>query len=235
MKTEGSRRATVAIVISALALCASVGGPAVADQVKKLIGSNEIKKDAVRSKHVKDGSLTARDFKRGSLAGPAAIGPVGPKGATGPQGLRGATGPAGPQGQWPGDATPFVIEPGTYTYDYFAALGDFKLLAGCVGGGDFSSGYTWEGTAGPASVEVFQTKRHRALASEKQDDFDSYQVIKNGAGGSSGGLSGHFRWDFEIHGDTGAISGTVWLYGNDVDNCRIAARGWVEGDAVVLR
>lgn len=234
MKTEGSRRATVAIVIAALALCASVGGTAVADGVKKLIGAGDIKKDAIRSKHVKDGSLKARDFKPGVLlAGPQ--GPRGETGPVGPQGPGGPIGPPGPQGERPGEATPFVIEPGTYTYDYFAALGDFKLLAGCIGGGDFSSGYTWEGTAGPASVEVFQTKRHRALTSEKQDDFDSYQVIKNGAGGSSGGMSGHFRWDFEIHSATGAIAGTLWLYGNDTDTCRIAGRGWIEGDATILR
>jgi hypothetical protein len=232
LNTEGSRRATVAIVISALALAASVGGPAVADGVKKLIGAGDIKKDAIRSKHVKDGTLTVRDFKRGVLAGPGVGAPPGPAGIPGPTG---PTGPAGPQGEWPGEATPFAIEMNSLSYDAFAGLGDFKLLAGCVGG-DFSSGYTWEGTAGaPSSVELFQTRRHRLVGSEKQDDFDSYQVINNGAGASSGAISGNYRWDFEASSDTGAISGTVWLYGDDVSKCRMAARGWIEGDAVVLR
>jgi hypothetical protein len=233
LKTEGSRRATVAIVISALALCASVGGPAVADQVKKLIGSSEIKKDAIRSKHVKDGSLTLRDFKRGSLGvrSPAAV--AGPAGPTGPAGPRGAT---GPQGAWPGDATPFAIEMNSLNYDAFAGLGDFKLLAGCIGGGDFSSGYTWEGTTeAPDSVELFQTQRHRAFASVEQTDFDTYKVINNGAGASTGGTSGNYRWDFEASSGTGAIAGTVWLYGDGTDICRMTARGWTEGDAVVLR
>ncbi|MDQ2629660.1 MAG: collagen-like protein [Actinomycetota bacterium] len=237
MKTEGSRRATAAIVIAALALCASLGGSAVADGVKKLIGAGDIKKDAIRSKHVKDGSLNARDFKPGVLLagvpGPRGVaGPPGPKGETGPTGPQGSQ---GPQGEWPGEATPFAIPMGNYTYDAFAGLGDFKLLAGCVGG-DFSSGYTWEGGAGaPASVELFQTRRHRALGSEKQDDFDTYQVINNGAGASSGAISGNYRWDFEASSATGAISGTVWLYGDDASNCRMAARGWIEGDATVLR
>lgn len=235
MKTEGSRRATVAIVIAALALCASVGGTAVADGVKKLIGAGDIKKDAIRSKHVKDGSLKARDFKPGVLlaGSPGARGAVGPQGLTGPAG---PTGPEGPQGEWPGEATPFAIPIGTYSYDFFAGLGDFKLLAGCIGGGDFSAGYTWEGTAGlPASVELFQTRRHRAIASEKQDDFDQYLVVNNGSGSSTGGTSGNYRWDFEASSGTGTIAGTVWLFGNDTDKCRMAARGWIEGDATVLR
>jgi hypothetical protein len=234
LKTEGSRRATVAIVISALALAASVGGPAVADGVKTLIGSSEIKKDAIRSKHVKDGSLKARDFKPGVLlAGPAGAGVAGPQG---PPGAAGPTGPAGPQGEWPGEATPFAIEMSTPTYDAFAALGDFKLLAGCLPEGEFSAGVTWEGTTGgPPSVELFQTKRHRALGSEKQDDFDVYEVRNNGSGGSTGVLTGNYRWDFEARSGTGAIAGTVWLFGDNVSKCRMAARGWIEGDAVVLR
>jgi hypothetical protein len=232
LKTEGSRRATVAIVIAALALCASVGGSAVADTVTKLIGAGDIKKDAIRSKHVKDGSLKARDFKPGVLL----AGARGPQGEVGPIGPKGETGPEGPQGAWPGEATPFVIELGTYTYDAFAGLGDFKLLAGCTDPGEFSSGHTWEGTAGgPSEVELFQTRRHRAISSEVQTDFDVYQVIKNGAGASTGVLRGNYRWDFEARSDTGAISGTLWLYGNDTDTCRMAARGWIEGDAVVLR
>jgi hypothetical protein len=234
LKTEGSRRATVAIVIAALVLCASVGGTAVADGVKKLIGAGDIKKDAIRSKHVKDGTLQARDFKPGLLR----VGPVGPGaiGPAGPQGPKGETGPAGPQGEWPGEATPFAIPMGTYTYDFIAGLGDFKLLAGCTGGGDFSSGYTWEGSTGaPASVELFQTQRHREVASLEQMDIDSYKVINNGAGASTGGTSGNYRWDFEASSGTGTVAGTVWLFGNDTDTCRMAARGWIEGDAVVLR
>jgi len=229
LKTEGSRRATVAIVISALALAASVGGPAVAGGVKQLIGANEIKKDAVRSKHVKDGSLKARDFKPGVLL----AGPRGPEGPRGPVGPPGPT-PIDKGGVLP-EATPFAIPMSTPTYDAIAGLGDFKLLAGCLPEGEFSSGVTWEGTAGgPPAVELLQTKRHRELSSETQLDFDSYEIRNNGSGGSTGVLSGNYRWDLEAHSPTGAISATVWLYGDGVGKCRMAARGWIEGDATVL-
>ncbi|HEV2726823.1 MAG TPA: hypothetical protein VGV34_00935 [Solirubrobacterales bacterium] len=231
MKTEGSRRATVAIVISALALAASIGGSAVADEVKRLIGSSEIKKDAIRSKHVKDGSLKARDFKPGVLL----AGARGPQGATGQTGATGPAGGPGPQGEWPGEATPFAIPMSTPTYDAILGLGDFKVLAGCLPEGEFSSGVTWEGTAGgPPSVEILQTRRHRELSSEDQLDFDAYEVRNNGSGGSTGVLSGNYRWDLEAHSATGAISATIWLYGDDVGKCRMTARGWIEGDAAFL-
>jgi hypothetical protein len=64
-------------------------------------------RNSVGAKHLRDGSLTAKDFKAGSLpAGPAGVqGPRGADGAGGPQGLQGppgatgAAGPAGPAGQ----------------------------------------------------------------------------------------------------------------------------------------
>lgn len=226
----GDRRATVAIVISALALAASVGGPAVAAGVKHLIGAGEIKRNAVRSKHVKDGSLEARDFKPGVLL----AGSRGPQGPTGSGGSAGPTGPAGPRGEWPGEATPFTIPMTSRPRSPFAALGAFKLVAGCHTGGAFVQGYTWEGEEGPASVELFQTRRSRELTSAEQVDFDTYNTINNGIGGNSGVIDGLFRWDFEARSSTGAISGTVWLYGDGVDKCQVAARGWIEGDATFL-
>ncbi|HEX7280272.1 MAG TPA: hypothetical protein VF255_11715 [Solirubrobacterales bacterium] len=212
-------------------MAASVGGPAVADGVKQLIGPGEIKKDAIRSKHVKDGSLKARDFKPGVLL----AGPRGQQGPTGPAGAPGPAGGPGPQGEWPGEATPFAIPMSTPSYEAIAGLGDFKILAGCLPEGEFSSGVTWEGTAGgPASVELMQTRRHRELSSETQLDIDAYEVRNNGAGGSTGVLSGNYRWDLEAHSSTGAISATIWLYGDDVSKCRMTARGWIEGDATFI-
>jgi hypothetical protein len=232
----------VAIVISALALAASVGGPAVADGVKQLIGSSEIKKNAIRSKHVKDGSLQPRDFKPGVLL----AGAPGPRGETGATGATGSPGPMGPPGPVPIDpgplpppppdeATPFVIETSSRPWGPFATIGDFQLLGGCLDGGDFNQGYSWEGPTGsPASVELFQTQRLRELASMTQLDLDTYETINNGSGASSGGQDGYFRWDFHASGGTGAITGTVWLYGDGNSKCRMAARGWIEGNATFL-
>jgi hypothetical protein len=64
------------------------------------VGATQIKKDAVTSGKVKNGSLLAADFKAGQLPS-GAIGPQGPKGdagAPGAQGEPGAQGPAGATG-----------------------------------------------------------------------------------------------------------------------------------------
>jgi hypothetical protein len=70
------------------------------------VGSRDIKRNAVRSKHVRDGTVQARDLSRGvrrllfrTTSGPR--GPRGERGPTGPRGrrgFRGATGPTGPKG-----------------------------------------------------------------------------------------------------------------------------------------
>jgi Collagen triple helix repeat (20 copies) len=55
------------------------------------VGANQLKKDAVTGAKVKNGSLSAADFKTGQLA-------AGPQGAQGPQGSKGDTGAPGAQG-----------------------------------------------------------------------------------------------------------------------------------------
>ena len=94
-------RSKVSIVISVSALAVAVFGAtplarAAAEMVvpKSSVGTKQLKKAAVTSLKVKDGSLLAADFKAGQL--PA--GPQGPKGDTGPAGAKGAQGPQGPQG-----------------------------------------------------------------------------------------------------------------------------------------
>ena len=103
-------RSKASIVISLSALVVGVFGAtplgrAAAEMVvpKSSVGTKQLKKAAVTSLKVKDGSLLAADFKAGQLpAGPQGpkgdTGPSGPKGAQGPQGLQGAQGPAGPAG-----------------------------------------------------------------------------------------------------------------------------------------
>lgn len=81
-------RLTYANVVATIALfCALGGGAYAATQLpKNSVGPKQLKKNAVRSAKVKDGSLLGKDFKAGQL----------PAGATGPAGARGETGPPGP-------------------------------------------------------------------------------------------------------------------------------------------
>jgi Collagen triple helix repeat (20 copies) len=64
---------------------------------KNSVGTAQLKKDAVTGPKVKNGSLSAADFKPGTLrAGPA--GPKGDKGDAGPKGDPGTPGPKGDKG-----------------------------------------------------------------------------------------------------------------------------------------
>jgi hypothetical protein len=91
---------------------AGLGGTAVAGS---LITGKDIARDAISSRHVKDGSLRLSDMNSRTRAamtkstvrpgpqGPA--GPQGPRGLTGPQGKAGQQGPAGKDGWSCKDAT----------------------------------------------------------------------------------------------------------------------------------
>jgi hypothetical protein len=78
-----------------VAVFIALGGGAYAAVKANSVGAKQIKRNAVRSDEVKDGSLLSADLAPGALNGGGAAGPAG---ATGPAGQRGATGPQGPQG-----------------------------------------------------------------------------------------------------------------------------------------
>jgi hypothetical protein len=62
---------------------------------KEQVGTKQLKKNAVISSKVKNGSLLRADFKSGQIpAGPR--GPAGPAGPTGPAGVAGTPGQQGP-------------------------------------------------------------------------------------------------------------------------------------------
>jgi hypothetical protein len=90
-------RPSPAMVIAIVALGVALGGTGYAAVTlpANSVGTAQLKKDAVNSLKVKNGSLLKADFKSGQI--PA--GPVGPTGATG------TAGPAGPAGPFP-DALP---------------------------------------------------------------------------------------------------------------------------------
>src|SRR3954462_15628074 len=86
-------------VISVLALFLALGGTGYAalKLPKNSVGSKQIKRNAVNSAKVKNGSLKANDFGAGQL-------PAGPKGAKGDKGNPGTNGTNGA----PGEAAAFA-------------------------------------------------------------------------------------------------------------------------------
>ena len=100
------RKPSPAMLVAIAALVVSLGGTSYA--ALKLpagsVGTKELKKNAVSSPKVKDGSLLVKDFsssQRRLLQGPRgaqATGPQGPAGPLGPGGPAGAPGAAGAQG-----------------------------------------------------------------------------------------------------------------------------------------
>ena len=91
------------VMVTLLAFVVLGGGAAVAavELGKSTVGTKQLKRDAVTSAKVKDGSLQARDFAKGfraPIGRPAAIGPAGPMGERGPEGPQGQEGRRGPEG-----------------------------------------------------------------------------------------------------------------------------------------
>ena len=80
-----------ATIIALIALFVALGGTsyAVSQLPKNSVGNKQLRRDAVTTSKVKDGSLRSKDFKAGQL-------PAGPQGA---QGERGAQGEQGRQGR----------------------------------------------------------------------------------------------------------------------------------------
>jgi hypothetical protein len=103
MRSIKKLRPSPALIVALVALTCGLGGTAIA---RSMVTGKDIAKDAITSRHVKDGSLQYSDLApstRAAMApkagpqGPA--GPKGPQGLAGPQGPQGATGAQGPAGQ----------------------------------------------------------------------------------------------------------------------------------------
>lgn len=92
-------RLTYANVMATIAVFLALGGGAYAALrlPKNSVGSAQIKKNAVNSSKVGDGTLLARDFRARQLPA-GAQGKQGPQGTQGPQGPQGVQGPKGVTG-----------------------------------------------------------------------------------------------------------------------------------------
>jgi hypothetical protein len=97
---------SMAVALIALFIALSAGAYAATQLPKNSVGAVQIRKSAVTSAKVHDGSLKAVDFAKGQL--PA--GPAGAPGAAGAAGPAGATGPIGPRGaDGAGTPSPFAV------------------------------------------------------------------------------------------------------------------------------
>jgi hypothetical protein len=92
MSERSFRHHPATLVIASCALFVSLGGTgyAVAELPRHSVGPAQLKKGAVTSKTVANGSLKTRDFGAGQLP----QGPTGPAGPSGAPGGQGATGPS---------------------------------------------------------------------------------------------------------------------------------------------
>src|SRR5215211_6423975 len=93
MRDMKPRRPSPALVVSVIALSVALGGTSYAAIVlpANSVGKKQIKKNAVTTEKVKNGSLRSADFGAGQL-------PAGTSGATGATGAPGAKGDKGDRG-----------------------------------------------------------------------------------------------------------------------------------------
>jgi hypothetical protein len=111
------------MVVACMALAVALGGTSYAAITlpKNSVGTKQLRKNAVISTKVKNGSLLRADFKSGQI--PA--GPQGPPGNQGPQGLQGVQGLQGiqgPPGPITGEAPPGVTLRGNYALTHAGSL-----------------------------------------------------------------------------------------------------------------
>jgi hypothetical protein len=97
--------------VALLALFVALGGTSYAavQPPANSVGTKQIKKNAVTSAKVKNGSLRSADFAAGQLPAGAA-GRAGPAGPAGPQGAAGPQGPKGDKGDKGDPFLPSVLE-----------------------------------------------------------------------------------------------------------------------------
>jgi hypothetical protein len=148
-----------AITTAALVLAASSGAYA-AGLAANSVRTVQLKKNAVTTAKVKNGSLRAKDFKAGTLL----QGPAGPTGAAGPTGPSGPSGPAGPTGP-AGSAEAWVTVAsmgGILASENAAGVTATRMQAGryCVSGGTFVDD---EFGAYVAAIYSPQTVAHQAV------------------------------------------------------------------------
>ena len=138
-------RVSPALIIACLALGIALGGTGFAAVVAALpansVGTPQLKKDAVTSAKIRNGTLQRADFRSDQL--PTGI--PGSPGPAGPQGLKGDTGPTGASGLV-GDVT---LHSASVTVPAYTSLGTYSnraVISNCdAGEKGLGGGADWVG------------------------------------------------------------------------------------------
>jgi len=160
--------------IALLALFVALGGTSYAatQLPAKSVGKKQLKRNAVTSVKVKNGSLKRADFAAGQLPA-GAQGPQGATGASGPAGPAGPAGPQGPQGPQGPEGPSFVPEiiedsattasnsnsPKTITVDCdpgMLALGGHEVIPGNLPIAVHKSREVFDGTTSSWTLEAHE-------------------------------------------------------------------------------
>ncbi len=187
---------TYANVMSTFAAFVALGGVSYAAVTlpKNSVGNTQLKKNAVTSAKIKNGTIQAPDLAPGLLGGGA--GPAGPQGATGPagvdgkpgvdgkvgatgpaglQGIQGVAGPTGPAGPSTGPAGGALA--GTYPNP--------TLASGAVTSAAFAAGAVNEAALGGSAVTNGKLAPNAVTTSKVADDtVTSAKVFPNALTGA---------------------------------------------------
>jgi hypothetical protein len=133
--------------VGLLALFVALSGTAYAATLpRNSVGTAQLKRNAVTSAKVRNGSLLTRDFKAGQVP----RGPAGPAGAKGPAGPMGPAGPQGPKGDQglPGALSHTVVR----TAQLLTTAGTVRGATATCNSGEVTTGGGYFGATGDMKV-----------------------------------------------------------------------------------
>ena len=173
-------RPSPAMIVALIALIVAMGGTGYAaiKLGRNSVGTKQIKKNAVTTSKVKNGSLRARDFPVGEL-------PVGPQGAKGDPGANGADG-APATSLWAIVGADGTLNGGTAT-DASLAAGKYEVTFGrdvskCAGVASVASSQgSGIGTVGNITLNVFVGFNRNGGAAQNVASVAAFQASNGNA------------------------------------------------------